>query len=279
MRQKILVAVVVSCCAAFVHAQPSQLSGVSAGLGTETVDVLPFGREARRATPSEDGLMQMMGKGGVTVEEVGDPESFGRNMTYLGLAQTTPVIVTEDCSLYAPEDGICIETNPAPTPTSVNEPDLAVIELPGKATKTLLCFTVTPVTTWQWENTTGSTQIARMFLSPSVRIESDVLNDPTLLDPGTGLPFNGVLLDSTLTTFRQLRSLEPGEIDLQAHATTRSCINGLFSERVLRDSYGLPDAVIKDFFKNPITVTFGVRGNVAMVSEASYLVGARLYGD
>ena len=51
------------------------------------------------------------------------------------------------------------------------------------------------------------------------------------------------------------------------------------SVRVLRDAYGLSEALIKDFFKNPITLTFGVRGSVALVPSATYRVGIRLYGD
>ena len=78
--------------------------------------------------------------------------------------------------------------------------DLDTIELPGRATRTILCFTFTPFATWEWENHTGVAQTAQMGLRPGVRIESDVLNDPALVDPGTGLPFNGVLLDATVTT-------------------------------------------------------------------------------
>ena len=117
-----------------------------------------------------------------------------------------------------------------------------------------------------------------MLLRPSVRIESEVLDDPSLVDPVSGLPFNGVLMESTVSTFLQYRSLEPGETDTQFHITTRSCIGGFASERQLR-GLGFSDAVIRDFYNNPITLTFGVRGSVSMVDSANYSVGIRLYGD
>jgi len=279
MHRKILAAVVMSCCAALVQAQPPQHSGVTVGLDAETADVLPTVREARRVSPAGVGLMKAMGAPGVTVDTVGDPDSFGRAKTYLGLAQTQVVSLQADCTGFPPEAGVCIETSPAPATTTVDEPDLATIELPGKATNSILCFTFTPFAQWQWANSTGSPQTAMMFLRPRVRIESDVLDDPSLIDPATGNPFNGVLMDSTISTFLQSRTLNDGESDFQYQATTRSCTGGLVSVRALREGYGLSDSVIKDFFKNPITITFGVYGYVAMVTDASYFVGIRLYGD
>jgi hypothetical protein len=54
---------------------------------------------------------------------------------------------------------------------------------------------------------------------------------------------------------------------------------GIISEAALRDAYGLSDSVIKDFFKNPITVSFGTAGDVSMTTSVSYFAGIRLYGD
>ena len=118
-----------------------------------------------------------------------------------------------------------------------------------------------------------------MRLNPTVRIESEVLDDPSLIDPGTGLPFNGVLLDQPISTFFEVRSLDQDEFDFRRQIMTRTCTAGIVNVRSLRDGYGLSDAVIKDFFKKPITVTFGVRGAVSMMTYADYSVGIRLYGD
>jgi hypothetical protein len=214
----------------------------------------------------------------VTEESVGDPDSFGRAQTYLGVVQAG-VRLEPDCSLFPPDGVPCIELAPAPAVTSVDEADLGTIQLPGKATNSLICFTFTPFGSWEWFNGTGVSQDARMFLRPAVRVESAVLADPSLINPVTGLPFDGVLLDTTISTFLQARTLDPGESDLQFRSTTRACTGGLVNPRVLRDAYGLSDSLIKDFFKDPITLSFGVRGDVSMVTSASYSVGVRLYGD
>ena len=285
MRKKILLAVALSFCVAGVQAQSSRLSGVPSDLDSQTVDVLPSGNQHRLEGRFAPDMAQISKKGDITIETVGDPDSFGHNKTYLGLAQTESVVLTdptvpgeEPCSYYLAQGATqCVETNPAPASTSVNLPDLASIQLPGKATKSIICFTFTPITSWNWSNSTGSPQTATMFLRPRVRIQSDTLIGLVDLN---GNPFvDGVLMDSTITTSLQSRTLNDGESDFQYSATTRSCIGGLVSERSLREGYGLTNGQIKDFFKNPITLSFGVYGSVAMVTSADYLVGIRLYGD
>ncbi len=279
MIRKIVIGVVFSLCVAGVQAQTFESSSETAGVDGRSMDVAPVGNQPADMDPFDAEAWALEKRAGVTEETVGDPYSFGRKKTYLGVVQTRSVSLRADCTGYPPEGGPCIELNPAPASTFVDETDLGTIELPRRSTKSILCFTFTPFAYWQWENFTGVPQSAEMFLRPSVRIESEVLNDPSLIDPVTGLPFNGVLLDSTITTFLQARTLDPNESDMQYNITTRSCTGGLVNVRALRDSYGLSDAVIRRFFRNPITVTFGVRGDVSMVTSGSYSVGIRLYGD
>jgi len=271
---KVLIAMVTLFCVAGVHAQ----SGSSIGIAEETVDLLPAEMEPRAMEVFATEYEGMTKRGGVTEETVGDPYSFSRAQTYLGVVQVKSVALRNDCTGYPPE-APCVELLPAPAATNIDEMDLGTIELPKRATNSILCFTFTPFASWQWYNGTASQQTAEMWLRPRVRIESDVLNDPTLIDPNTGLPFNGVLIDSTVSTFLQSRTLDPGESDLQFNAMTRSCTAGLVNVRVLRDNYGLSRQQIKAFFRNPITVTFGVWGRVSMVDYGSYSVGVRLYGD
>jgi len=277
MKKTILMAVVLSLCAAGVFALSPASSDPTIGVHEQSMDVFPPNHQPRTVAldrPELDGTKKAPN---VTEETVGDPYSFGAKMVYLGVAQTLPVDLLDDCTGYDPEFGRCIEPNPAPASTSVNESDLGAIELPGKSTKTLICFTVTPFATWEWYNTTASQATAVMTLNTTVRIESDVLLDPSLVDP-SGVPLNGVI-DLGISTFFQNRTMDPNERDAQRHRTTRACTGGIVNEGSLRDVYGLSDHQIKDFFKNPITVSFGVSGDVALTTYVNYFVGIRLYGD
>lgn len=280
MTKKIVLGIVMACCVTGLQAQSLESSGSRAGLDRRSVDVLAAGSPGDSMDWFDAGEWAELKKSGVTEESVGDPYSFGRKKTYLGVAQTEWLTLQEGpCGPYVPGEGRCVQVEPAPDQTFVNETDLAVIELPKKATKSILCFTFTPFATWQWENYTGGQQLAWMSLNPTVRIESEVLDDPSLIDPGTGLPFNGVLLDQPISTFWERRTLGADESDFRRQIMTRTCTAGLVNVRSLRDGYGLSDAVIKDFFKKPITVTFGVQGTVSMMTYADYSVGIRLYGD
>src|SRR5688572_9881994 len=118
----------------------------------------------------------------VTPEDVGDADSFGKNVTYLGFAQTLGVTLADDCTGTDPLVERCIVQNAAPAPTTFVESDLAVMNLPAKATKTLMCFTLTPSIFVDWSNFTGAQQIARFTAGALIRIENPVLADPALID-------------------------------------------------------------------------------------------------
>jgi hypothetical protein len=213
-----------------------------------------------------------------TVDDVGDADSFGRNVTYLGLAQTLPVTILDDCSASDPTLERCIVANPPPASTSFNEAGLATMNLPAKATKSLICFALTPFVQAQWENFLATPALAQFTGNALVNIDNEVLDDPTLIDPNTGLPFGGVL-SLGLGTLTDFHTLQPGETDLKSYQMSRSCIAGLVSKRALVDSYGLTETQATQFFKKPMTITFGARGRFALTSFASYFYGIRLYGD
>jgi hypothetical protein len=214
----------------------------------------------------------------VTPEDVGDADSFGKNVTYLGFAQTLGVTLADDCTGTDPLVERCIVQNAAPAPTTFVESDLAVMNLPAKATKTLMCFTLTPSIFVDWSNFTGAQQIARFTAGALIRIENPVLADPALIDPFTGLPYNGVL-ETGLSTWHHSRTMPDNSHEQERSMQTRSCIAGLISRRALVDDYGLTDSQAKEFFKKPMTIRFGSRGTVAMSQYTNYFYGIRLYGD
>ena len=213
-----------------------------------------------------------------TVDDVGDPDSFGKNVTWLGLAQTQGVTVTADCTGSDPTVERCITAAAPPAFTSFDEADLAMINLPAKATKSLICFTLTPSVNVFWQNPLATPANARFSASASINIDNPVLDDPSLINPNTGLPFGGTLALG-LSTFHDTHTLQPGEVDSKVLFMSRGCIAGLVSKRALVESYGLTETQAKDFFKKPMTLRFGARGTVALQDFATYFYGIRLYGD
>lgn len=215
----------------------------------------------------------------VTPEEVGDADSFGKPVKWLGLLSGY-VSLSEDCTPPAgePADPNCIVLNPAPATTVFNAVDLASITLPGKSAETLLCHWQTPLVSFGISNDTLSAQVSNFRATPRYRIESEVLDDPALINPGTGLPFGGSF-EVALTSFNKTKLVEPGHFENETLSGTRMCIGGMVTKAALVSQYGLTEAQAKRFFRKPITITLGISGQARMVNGASINFGTRITGD
>lgn len=207
--------------------------------------------------------------------DVGDGDSFGRSVNFLGYAQTDGVSVWWDCTDQLP--GTCVVASPDTSSGSLSRiGDEAVIHLPARAARSLLCFTINPFGFVDLNNTSGSRQGASYNMGARWLIESEVLNDPALINPGTGLPFNGVIQSGS--------SLDSGYETLEAGAQhsiqvfhSRTCNAGHLSRRGLVEM-GLSEAQAREVFRKPITLRFGASVYVSW-GNAFLTPGFRVYGD
>jgi hypothetical protein len=214
-----------------------------------------------------------------------DPDSFGRNVVFDGLEQSGYAMFQSDCA-PAPTDpplgpnDRCVTLNPAPAPTSFDLPDIGQLTIPGKSAHSLLCHWLTPIAYYTFENPTGVFQPNAIFrLSPYVVVESEVLNDPSLIDPTTGLPFNGQLTTGFAATYWDAQSLDVNQTVSRYFSETRVCIAGFLSKTLLTQLFGLTDAQAKAVFKHDMTLHFGLRGNAQLVGEGQVTYGLRVVGD
>jgi hypothetical protein len=223
--------------------------------------------------------MRAVQKAAAASPEVGDPDSFGRAVKFLGLAQVS-VAVQPDCTVDPttppPANERCVVLNPAPAETAFEERDMAVIRLPARASNSVLCHSLTPAFTFAFSNGTGSQQYGYVYGAAVVTVESEVLNG--LVNPNTGMPYNGKI-DVSLTTHFEDKLLEPGAYESKTTFATRSCIGGFMSKQALLQGYGLTEAQAAEFFRKPITLRFGASGAGMMTDYLQYLYGMRIYGD
>jgi hypothetical protein len=213
-----------------------------------------------------------------TQAEVGDADSFGRPVIYLGLAEAPTVAILPDCSTANPQIARCVVAQPAPLTTSFNEADLATISLPARASRSLLCFGYTPFIFVNWANRTGAAQLASFQMGAKVTIESSVFADPALIDPGTGLPMNGAIV-LTMQSFGRTHTLQNGEVEQQRTSESRVCAAGFITRTKLMENYGLSREQAHQVFRRPMTLRFGAVGSVAMTESAQFFYHLRLYGD
>jgi hypothetical protein len=207
--------------------------------------------------------------------DVGDPDSFGRNVQWLGLADGE-VDLLDDCT---GDTFACQPLAAPPGVTSFSFEDLGHITLPARAAHSLLCYWFSPFLTIGYGNDSAAPVVAKLNYTPTVTIENSVLDDPSLIDPNTGLPFGGQLLTG-------LTSSERFEVPLPAatHITERTrdsavCIAGLISLNTLVQNYGLTDAQARDFFRQEMTLRLNVTGSAQYVDTATLYFGWRIVGD
>jgi hypothetical protein len=210
-----------------------------------------------------------------SADDVGDAASFGRNLTWLGLAADS-VELSPDCSSGAPH---CQILAAAPASTAFDFPDIARIKLPGKATNSLLCYWFSPYLQISYDNPSAAPVVAHLNYFPSITVENPVLDDPTLIDPSTGLPFGGSLLTAMTSSERFEVPLAAGQHLTERERDSAVCIAGLLSRDALINNYGLSEAKAKEFFKKPTTLRLNIEGSAQFVGSASLYFGLRVIGD
>ena len=221
---------------------------------------------------------------GPTAAQVGDADTFGHAVIWDGLLSTGTITLAADCTPQPGDpppgpDDRCVTLNPSPAMTSFDLADIGRMTLPGKTSHNILCHWTSANGAYSLFNGTGVTANARITLRPYLRVESSVLSNPLLIDPTTGLPFNGALETAPGTSYSDSQTLAPNARVTERMSDSRVCIGGAISRQGLIQGYGLTNAQVDDFFKNPITLRFGLRGNAINVDFASLIYGVRIMGD
>jgi hypothetical protein len=224
------------------------------------------------------------GPTGPTADQVGDADTFGHAVIWDGLLSTGTISFAADCTPQpgdpppGPNDR-CVQLNPAPGITSFDLANIGQMYLPAKTSHNILCHWTSANGVYSLLNSTGVSANARITLSPYLRIQSSVLNDPSLIDPNTGLPFNGWLETAPGTTLSDGETLAPGARKTERMNYSRVCIAGAISRQGLIQGWGLTNAQVDAFFKNPLTIQFGLRGSATLVDFASMIYAVRIMGD
>jgi hypothetical protein len=216
----------------------------------------------------------------LTDEEVGDADSFGRTLKWMGMAVVS-ITLRHDCTGFPEGGDRCVTLKPAPQFTTFDEQDVDTIMLPGQSAHSLLCHWVSPITSYSLFNPSPAALNSIVRATPTIRFESVVLKDPTLINPLTGQPFGGFIDTELPGAHRNTVLLEPGERTRVLRTDdTRACIGGTIARRNLMGVYGLSSDRVQQIFANPITIHFGIAGSAnLMEDDAGIGFGIRFIGD
>ncbi|HSD16337.1 MAG TPA: hypothetical protein VLC71_03635 [Thermomonas sp.] len=211
---------------------------------------------------------------------VGDADSFGRNVRWLGLAAAY-VQASTDCAAIVADDPTaqCQQIANLAANTSFAFNDIARIELPAKASNSLFCHWFSPRVQVYFLNPTAAPVPGRFSYNPTLTLENAVLDDPSLINPVTGAPFNGSLTTGMSASESVEVVVDPTYPTSQNLRDSVVCQDGLISKRALMQTYGLSQAQANKFFTKSTTVRLNVSGSTRFVDYAQFLFGLRIVGD
>ena len=214
--------------------------------------------------------------------DVGDPDSFGRNVKWLGhMAMPHFIALKTDCTpIPGNPDSLCMQVDPASQGSQWAEfRDVARITLPARSMNSFLCHWMSPLMSAYVANDSGlDNRQARLNVLPTLTVESAVFNDPALVDPETGEPLNGKAEVYTSSS-AIYAMLDAGERMNQRLSSSRTCIGGYVSRQGLMEVYGLSERQADEFFNGPVTVRMNLQVVAQYVQSGVVSYGIRFVGD
>jgi hypothetical protein len=270
------IALIALCAAATVShaanaAQPARTRPVLERRGQ---DILPSRQVLRLSRAHKAAPAPGTTSAAVTVDDVGDVDSFGRNLKWLGM---TSAFITLDSACDPASTDPCQVIGPGQT--NFNFPDAARITLPGKSAKSLMCYWFSPVINVTYSNPGSTPAVSLLRYSPTLTVDNPMLADPALIDPTTGAPFGGHLSTSMTSSEIFQVPLPPGTTITERTRDSAVCMAGFLNRRMMIDTYGFTEAQADEFFKKPMTIHLNVAGAVRGVAFANLTMGLRVIGD
>lgn len=223
-----------------------------------------------------------------------DTASFGKNAKFLGslyagtlyvYRSCDPQILLDDLQLALAADDHCIvhnSTTPMST-TNVFDP-VWQITIPANSVDNVIYpmlnntvgFDATPSLA-PYDNGYGP-GFASIRFSPVVTIESVALNDPLAINPADGLPMNGSYTTTLAGT--RVKGFVVGIDDFFSENDSYASVSGRGLSRTYFAALGLPQSVINNLFKRPMTLKFGIRADLnGPVQQAFFSYTFRLLGN
>jgi hypothetical protein len=223
-----------------------------------------------------------------------DTASFGRNAKFLGSLYAGTLYVYRSCDpqilldeqqlTLAPDDHCIVHTTATPmTTTTVFDPAWQITIPANSVDNVIYPMLNNQVGYDAFPSSPGMNNgygpgFASIRFSPVVTIESAALNDPTAIDPTTGLPMNGSF--TTTLPGTRVKGFVVNTDDFFSENDSYASVAGRGFSRVYFTSLGLPNNVINNLFKKSMTLKFGIRADVnGPMQQAFFSYQFRLLGN
>ena len=220
-----------------------------------------------------------------TAADVGDAESFGHSALYMGAAsgfvRLAPACSPAPAAATANNDQ-CFQLNPQPASTSFEANDICRINLPKKATRTVIYPVLNFFLRYELKNETGVFQPQGLLTyRATISIESDALLDPSIIDPSTGTSANGKLAAVFSDKYEDDRSMD--STDRQKHSMTFVRLGNTGITKASLVAQGLSQAAVDHLFNSSMTIRMNIiDGSARLLTStktATITGNMRLFGD
>lgn len=248
----------------------------------ERAEIVKRNRIERAARENPKGLIARKAPAlAVTDEEVGDSDSFNKNARFFGIVAAGVVFIEADCDPLVigdlgPDDR-CIEVPDPAVLTDVTFNDIGRITFPAKKADNIIYAITNHSTSIFSRNGTAANVSGLVNYLPSFTIESVALNDPAAIDPATGLPMNGSYTTGGIGSKTSQKTLAPTFIELENLNFSRA--NTLGFSRAFWAALGLPQNVINEIYKKPMTIKLNMRVRARYVEFATFAYGVRFFAN
>lgn len=249
-----------------------------------------FEQETRRAINKEIAEIKKEQQNPInsllSVADVGEPDSFGKNVKFLGTAVTgvvyvyrscDPAILLAEAQVTLGADDRCLVNAVGGASASATFSDMGRITIPGRSADNVIYFVLNNTISNDFQNTYANGLFVTFSFIPRLTIESAALNDPAAVDPNTGQPLNGVLTISGFGSKAFFRTIPTNESeyydDRYSAAATRGFARSYFAD------LGLPQSVINNLYRQPMTIRLGMRVSARNIYFGQYFYSMRLTGN
>lgn len=218
---------------------------------------------------------------GQTDADVGDADSFGLEVKFFGFAQTGYIYFSQDCNNpefpLEPEDR-CVTISQTTGAAIFDLRGLGQIAFPENTFQTIIYLLGRHQISYQFNNPTTSNKFGRLSYRPYITIESDVLSDPSLINPQTGQPFNGKL-DVALGGGRLFgKTIFPNSSEFDSQMYSTGSLGGL-TKSYFMSAYGLDEATAKKLLTRKMYIYLNMRGTLVNAESSYFKYGIRFLGN
>lgn len=213
--------------------------------------------------------------------DVGDADSFGRPVRWLGVVGSKTLDISTDCTPQPGDDPdqLCLQIDPETHEAFAEYRDLGTITLPAGSTHSQICHWLSPTMNGYFANFSGmDNRTGSLMFIPTITFENPVLNNPALLDPNTGEPLGGKVELGVPTSLISV-TLDNNEAQSARNISTRTCTGGLLNKRTLTDYYGLTPRQVREFYNSPTTVRLNMKVGAKYVEQGYVNYVVRFVGD